>query len=305
MLARSLSDPTRIRLLRLVLETAGAGVLVSDLAARLRLSQPTISHHVRVLTEDGILRRRPEGRRVWYSADPERLPEIHAAVRRTDPWPQADPDTVLNRIAANLSDRFAGTFAPETVSAYVRESYALLASGARIPPYLPSLVARFAADRLSALARAEQNWAGATPQILFVCVQNAGRSQLAAGIARFLAGERVSVRSAGSKPGPAVNADVVSVLDEVGIPLDGDFPKPLTDEVVRAADYVITMGCGDACPVLPGRRYFDWDLADPATLDRDELRALRNDIDQRVRGLLRVIDSDRDRDHRGGFSADS
>ena len=99
--------------------------------------------------------------------------------------------------------------------------------------------------------------------MLFVCVQNAGRSQLAAGILRQLAGDRVLVRTAGSAPADAVRATIVTALDEIGVPLGGEFPKPLTDEAVRAADVVVTMGCGDACPVYPGRRYLDWDIEDP------------------------------------------
>jgi ArsR family transcriptional regulator len=127
------------------------------------------------------------------------------------------------------------------------------------------------------------------PEVLFVCVQNAGRSQLAAGILRQLAGDRVSVRTAGSAPAPEVRATIVTALDEIGVPLGGEFPKPLTDDVVRAADVVVTMGCGDACPVYPGRRYLDWDLDDPVGKPLQVVRAIRGDIETRVRSLLAEI----------------
>jgi ArsR family transcriptional regulator len=125
--------------------------------------------------------------------------------------------------------------------------------------------------------------------VLFVCVQNAGRSQLAAGILRQLAGDRVLVRTAGSAPAAAVRATIVTALDEIGVPLGGEFPKPLTDEAVRAADVVVTMGCGDACPVYPGRRYVDWDIEDPVGKPLAGVRVIRNDIDERVRALLAEI----------------
>ena len=128
------------------------------------------------------------------------------------------------------------------------------------------------------------------PEVLFVCVQNAGRSQLASAILRSLAGERVRVLTAGSAPAGRVNPMVVAALDEIGVPLAGEYPKPLTDEVVRAADYVITMGCGDACPVYPGRTYLDWDLADPVGLPMEGVRAIRDEIEERVRTLLADLD---------------
>ena len=122
--------------------------------------------------------------------------------------------------------------------------------------------------------------------MLFVCVQNAGRSQLAAGILRQLAGDRVVVRTAGSAPADDVRATIVTALDEIGVPLGGEFPKPLTDEAVRAADVVVTMGCGDACPIYPGRRYLDWDLEDPVGKPLEPVRGIRDDIEARVRALL-------------------
>ena len=124
------------------------------------------------------------------------------------------------------------------------------------------------------------------PEVLFVCVHNAGRSQMAAGLLDRAAQGRVHVRSAGSAPADEIHSNVRLVMDEVGIDLSREFPKPLTDEAVRGADVVITMGCGDACPVFPGKRYLDWELEDPSGKDLDTVRRIRDEIDGRVRGLL-------------------
>ncbi len=125
-----------------------------------------------------------------------------------------------------------------------------------------------------------------TPQVLFVCVHNAGRSQMAAALLDHHAAGRVHVRSAGSAPASTLNPAVVAVMNEVGLDLSTEFPKPLTDDTVQAADVVITMGCGDACTVYPGKRYLDWDLTDPAGLPIEQVRPIRDDIDRRVQGLL-------------------
>jgi arsenate reductase (thioredoxin) len=127
---------------------------------------------------------------------------------------------------------------------------------------------------------------GALPEVLFVCVHNAGRSQMAAGLLKKLAEGRVNVRTAGSDPADAINPAVVEAMGEVGVDLAQEFPKPLTDEFVRAADVVITMGCGDACPIYPGKRYEDWELEDPAGKDVETVRRIRDEIEQRVRSLI-------------------
>ena len=126
----------------------------------------------------------------------------------------------------------------------------------------------------------------AVPDVLFVCVHNAGRSQMAAGLLDKLAAGRVHVRSAGSEPADRLNPNVVAAMAEVGVDLEHEFPKPLTDEAVRAADVVITMGCGDACPIYPGKRYEDWELEDPAGKDLETVRRIRDEIAGRVRTLL-------------------
>lgn len=124
------------------------------------------------------------------------------------------------------------------------------------------------------------------PEVLFVCVHNAGRSQMAAALLDRHAQGRVHVRSAGSAPGDEVNPAVIAVMDEIGLDLSKEFPKLLTDEIAQAADVVVTMGCGDACPVYLGKRYLDWELPDPAGRTVDEVRPIRDEIDRRVRGLL-------------------
>jgi arsenate reductase len=122
--------------------------------------------------------------------------------------------------------------------------------------------------------------------VLFVCVHNAGRSQMAAGLVKLRSGGRIHVRSAGSDPGETINPAVIDAMDELGVDMSEEFPKPLTDEVVRAADVVITMGCGDACPIFPGKQYEDWVLDDPAEQSLDTVRRIRDELDGRVQRLI-------------------
>jgi arsenate reductase (thioredoxin) len=126
----------------------------------------------------------------------------------------------------------------------------------------------------------------APPEVLFVCVHNAGRSQMAAGLVKLRSGGRIQVRSAGSTPADEINPAVVEAMNELGVDMSEEFPKPLTDEVVRTADVVITMGCGDACPIYPGKRYEDWELEDPAGQDVETARRIRDEIDARVQTLI-------------------
>src|SRR6266487_4041614 len=128
--------------------------------------------------------------------------------------------------------------------------------------------------------------AAEAPEVLFVCVHSAGRSQMAAGLVKLRSGGRVHVRSAGSDPGEEINPAVVEAMDELGVDMGEEFPKPLTDEVVRAADVVITMGCGDACPIYPGKRYEDWQLEDPEGKDLVTVRRIRDELDTRVSKLI-------------------
>ena len=282
-----LADPTRARIMLLIRDSSGARQLVGGLAAQLGLRQPTVSHHVKALLDAGLLEREPQGRTVWYSIAPDQADRVAELLPR--PSEISMSRALLDRISADLATRYSGIFASETVERYVTESYELLADQTRITRCLPSLTARFASDRLAALATGQRLTLDHVPEVLFVCVQNAGRSQLAAGILRQLAGDRVTVRTAGSAPASAVRSIIVTALDEIGVSIGGEYPKPLTDEVVRAADVVVTMGCGDACPIYPGRRYLDWELEDPVGLPLARVRDIRDDIDARVRQLLSTL----------------
>jgi arsenate reductase (thioredoxin) len=191
----------------------------------------------------------------------------------------------VDRAAAALASEFRGVFSEETIARYMAESLDLLGDS-KINVYVPVLAHRFARERLRALAQAEGSLVKEQPEVLLVCVHNAGRSQMAAGLVALRSEGRVHVRSAGSAPGEEINPAVVDAMAEVGVDLSEEFPKPLTDEVVRAADVVITMGCGDACPIYPRKRYEDWDLEDPAGKDLETVRRIRDEIDGRVQTLI-------------------
>ncbi len=196
------------------------------------------------------------------------------------------PDTALRRLSDNLAARYAGVFSPQTVQRCVEESYLELAQTATVTTHLVTLAGRFATERLTALAQATGAVSKDVCEVLVVCVHNAGRSQIAAALLAVRGHGQVHVRSAGSAPTGMIQPAVTQVLAEIGVDLAGGFPKPLTDEVVRAADIVITMGCGDACPAHPGKRYLDWDLPDPDGQPLAQVRAIRDEIDARVQALL-------------------
>jgi protein-tyrosine-phosphatase len=198
-----------------------------------------------------------------------------------------DPVTLnhVRQTAARLAEEFAGVFSEETIERYLAESLDLLGD-ARINVFVPVLAHRFARERLRALGQVEGRIVKEQPEVLFVCVHNAGRSQMAAGLVRLRSEGRIHVRSAGSSPADEINPAVVEAMDEVGVDMSEEFPKPLTDEVVRAADVVVTMGCGDACPIYPGKRYEDWVLDDPAEQDLETVRRIRDEIDTRVQALI-------------------
>ena len=152
--------------------------------------------------------------------------------------------------------------------------------------FVPLLAYRFARERLTAASRGASRTPGPRPLVLFVCTTNSGRSQMAAAVLESLAGDAVQVSSGGTHPADVVQPEVTQALSEIGLSTHELYPQPLTDEVVGAADVVVTMGCGDTCPVVPGRRYLDWQVADPAGADLEAVRAIRDDIAARVRGLL-------------------
>jgi arsenate reductase (thioredoxin) len=180
---------------------------------------------------------------------------------------------------------FEGVFSPETVVETVQDSAARWAD-APIQAHVPVLAERFARQRLQAVAQAGGKLVKDVPEVLFVCVHNAGRSQMAAALLDRQAKGRVHVRSAGSTPADEINPAVIAAMDEVGVDLSKEFPKPLTTEVVQAADVVVTMGCGDACPIFPGKRYLDWELPDPAGKSVEDVRGIRDEIGRRVHALL-------------------
>jgi arsenate reductase (thioredoxin) len=191
----------------------------------------------------------------------------------------------LHAVAARLGIEFAGLFSTETIDRYLQESADQFAN-APIRDFIPVLAERFARERLRAVAQVEGKLVKEVPEVLFICVQNAGRSQMAAALLDHHAKGRVHVRSAGSEPADQINPAVLEAMSEMGVDLAKEFPKPLTDEVVRAADVVITMGCGDACPIYPGKRYLDWELDDPAGRSLEQVLPIRDEIDRRVRALL-------------------
>jgi protein-tyrosine-phosphatase len=192
----------------------------------------------------------------------------------------------LRQAAERLRDEFAGRLNTETIERFLTDSFDQVSAGARLPNWLPLLAERFARDRLRALVRLEAGAEVTTPAVLFLCVHNAGRSQMAAGWMRHLAGGRVDVFSGGSEPAEDLNRGAVEAMAEVGIDISAELPQPWADEVIRAADVVVTMGCGDACPLYPGKRYVDWELDDPAGKATDEIRPIRDEIERRVRALM-------------------
>ncbi len=197
-----------------------------------------------------------------------------------------DVEQRIQPATETLSQEFAGIFSPETVEATVLECYQKLAETATVPNFLPTLAERFARDRLRAIAQVEGKIVSQVPEVLFVCVHNAGRSQMAAALLDQQAKGRVHVLSAGSQPASTLNPAVVEAMSELGLDISKEFPKPLTDDVIRAADVVVTMGCGDACPLYPGKRYLDWELEDPEGKSLQTVRRIRDEIDERVRTLV-------------------
>jgi protein-tyrosine-phosphatase/DNA-binding transcriptional ArsR family regulator len=304
---RALADPVRLRLVALM--AANPTATVGELGGAFDVSQPTISHHLRMLFEAGVVVRSRVGTSVSYRVNPAALEGIAAVLTglvstnglaagqpggppagstrrsRPDLGPDA-ADHVLRSGAERLAYRFAGVFAMQTIDRMVHESYQTLYRTATIKTHVPVLALRFAEERLTALAQVEGRLAKPLTEVLLVCTHNAGRSQIAAGYLRALGEGRVHVRSAGSLPGARVSSTVVDVMAERGIDVGEEFPKPLTDDVIRAADVVVTMGCGDACPLYPGKRYLDWDLRDPEGQDVATVRAIADSIESKVQQLL-------------------
>jgi arsenate reductase (thioredoxin) len=194
----------------------------------------------------------------------------------------------FNRTVAALAREYDDVFAQETIARFVREELERWPAP-KVRAHVEVLAFRFTRERLRALGQAEGTVAKAHPEVLFVCVHNAGRSQMAAGLLAKHAKGKVHVRSAGSAPADEINDAVVQAMAEIDVDLTTEYPKPLTDEFVRASDVVITMGCGDACPIFPGKRYLDWELDDPAGKTVEQVRPIRDELDRRVQDLLAEI----------------
>ena len=197
-----------------------------------------------------------------------------------------DQQHALTVAATNLKRRFDGVFSVETIEQFLATSYDQFAQDARVLTFLPLLAEKFAEQRLTALAKVEGFASDGIPIVLFLCVHNAGRSQMALGWFNHLADGRAVAWSGGSEPGSQINRSAVEAMAEVGIDITREFPKPWTQEIVQAADAVITMGCGDACPIFRGKRYEDWVLDDPAGLGVEGVRPIRDEIGERVKTLL-------------------
>jgi protein-tyrosine-phosphatase len=200
--------------------------------------------------------------------------------------PSAEQQRALDAAAGRLHAEFAAAFGRETIERFLSSSYDELAACATVTNFLPLLAERFARQRLRALAKVEGKTSGGKPTVLFLCTHNAGRSQMALGFFAHLAGDQAVAWSGGSEPGDTVNPAAVAAMAEVGIDISDEYPKPWTEEIVQAADVIITMGCGDACPLFPGRRYEEWVLDDPRGLDLAAVRPIRDEIENRVKHLL-------------------
>ena len=201
-----------------------------------------------------------------------------------------DQQLALSAAASRLQDEFGEQIGMETIEKLLHSSYDHFAARAKIPNFVPLLAERFTRQQLQALSRIEGSSADGKPTVLFLCTHNAGRSQMALGFFTQLAGAQGLAWSGGSEPETELNPSAVEAMAEVGIDITGEYPKPWTGEIVQAADVVITMGCGDACPVFPGKRYEEWELPDPAGQSVEAVRPIRDDIEQRVRRLLTELD---------------
>lgn len=298
---KALADPLRLRMLSAIATDPRGECCVCDLSELAQVSQPTVSHHLKVLKGTGMLLSERRGTWVYYRISPARraataalLDAFAPAVVLEAPERPGDREEALrtmdarvSRLAEELADELTD-LSRDLVVAIVRESYAGLVRSAKLTQHMIPLTERFARQRLADLSRDRD---AGVPQVLFVCVQNAGRSQLAAAIVNQLSGGAVIARSAGSTPATDVHPHVRSLLTAIeGEQEAGDaYPKPLTDDAVRAADVVITMGCGDVCPIIPGVRYEDWAVGDPALASREGVEAIRGDIEIRVRALLETL----------------
>lgn len=204
--------------------------------------------------------------------------------------PNTDTETrdSFEAVARSLRKEFAD-IDPETIDSFLHYSIDKLSANATTHTFLPLLAGRFTRQQLQALEKIEGLGEQGRPIALFLCTHNAGRSQMALGFFTHYAGDRAMAWSGGSEPSDQVNPAAIEAMRERGIDITGEFPKPWTDEIVRAADVVVTMGCGDTCPYFPGKRYEDWELTDPHGLDVAAVRPVRDEIERRVLELLEEL----------------
>lgn len=199
---------------------------------------------------------------------------------------QLERRAAIARVVLDISRDHREHFGVDMIEQIVTEGYDRLAKNATITQFLGGLAEKLTRKRLRALGKLDGSAPDGRPCVLFLCVHNAGRSQMALGWLGHLAGDRVVGYSGGSEPAAQINPLAVEAMSEVGIDIADEFPKPWTDDIVRAADVVVLMGCGDSCPVYPGKRYVDWTLDDPAGADIDMVRRVRDEIRESVEALL-------------------
>jgi len=208
----------------------------------------------------------------------------------THPALSLDQQLALESAAGRLHDEFSTSFGTETIERFLSSSYDEFADKSTMTNFLPLLAERFARQRLQALSKVENRPNDGRPVVLFLCTHNAGRSQMALGFFRHHAGDSAIAWSGGSEPGDEMNPAAITAMAERGIDISHEYPKPWTDEIVQSAEVVVTMGCGDACPIFPGKRYEEWTLDDPAGLRVDDVRPVRDEIERRVLALLTELE---------------
>lgn len=298
---QSLTHPVRLLLLSHLARQPDQVARASDLAGELGIPAEEVTGHLATLADANLVTQ------VGASGEPtvtlshgawarfRRIiaPRLDAEHHQPVGVPRLEPEidwsrypAVVRRIAQQLTQRFRTTFSRNTIEKYVADSYDEMTARSRVSKHLPMLTNRLTTDRLSTLAAARGLRLRPVPDVLFVCVKNSGRSQIAGAVLHHLAGELVTVRSAGTLPAEAVEPAVRQALREVGLDQLILPPRQLSDDMVRAADVVVTMGCGDACPIIPGRRYFDWPIEDPAGLPLERVRSIREEVQHRVELLL-------------------
>ncbi|QDO88144.1 ArsR family transcriptional regulator [Ornithinimicrobium ciconiae] len=293
---QALTEPVRLLALSFLAQEPDHALSKSDLAAQLHLTPSDLEVQLEVLVDSGLVALLDEVVTLtvdsWQhfraiiapkSTGPGGLPQGFPMARETD-W--SGYPAVVRRIADQLAQRFRTTFSRNTVHRYVAESYDELSSRSKVSRHIPMLTNRLATERLAGVAAARGIVLHPVPSILFVCVHNAGRSQMAMAWAEHLAGDLITVQSAGSTPAVVVHPTVLTYLGEAGLELPRHGPRVLTEDLVRTADIIVTMGCGDACPVIPGRRYFDWDVPDPGGQPLEAVREIAEEIRGRVDHLL-------------------